>query len=50
MVYKRLYVQVILRVALLLLTCIVLGRIIFTQAYFHASVVISLMLFVETLE
>ncbi|MCP4313322.1 MAG: hypothetical protein GY790_18850 [Bacteroidetes bacterium] len=50
MVYKRLYVQVILRVVLLLSTCIVLSRIIFSQAYVHASIVVSIILIVETLE
>jgi len=50
MVYKRLYIQVIIRVALLLSTCIVLSRIIFSSAYVHASIVVSGILIIETLE
>ncbi len=50
MVYKRLYVQVILRVALLLSTCIVLARIMFSPEYLHASIVVLILLILETLE
>ena len=50
MVYKRLYIQVIIRVALLLSTCIVLARIIFSQEYVHSSIIVSGILIVETLE
>ncbi len=50
MVYKRLYIQVIIRVALLLSTCIVLARIMFSPAYVHASIVVLGILIVETLE
>ena len=50
MVYKRLYIQVIIRVALLLSTCIVLARIISSPEYVHASIVVSGILFLETLE
>jgi len=50
MVYKRLYIQVILRVVLLLATCIVLSRIIFSPGYVHASIVVSGILIFETLE
>ncbi len=50
MVYKRLYIQVIIRVALLLSTCIVLARIMFSAGYVHASIVVSGILIVETLE
>jgi len=50
MVYKRLYVQVILRVTLLLLTCIALTRIMFSPGYVHTSIVVSGLLIVETLE
>mgnify|MGYP001817595320 CR=1 FL=1 len=50
MVYRRLYIQIILRTALLLATCLVLGWIIHRPEYVHASIVISLLLFVETLE
>jgi nitrogen fixation/metabolism regulation signal transduction histidine kinase len=50
MVYKRLFIQVIIRVVLLLSTCIVLARIIFSAAYVHSSIVVSGILIVETLE
>lgn len=50
MVYKRLYVQVIIRVALILSTCIVLAKIIFMPGYVHASIVVSGILIYETLE
>lgn len=50
MVYKRLYIQVIIRVVLLLATCIVLSRIIFSSGYVHASIVVSGILLFETLE
>ena len=50
MVYKRLYIQVIIRVVLLLATCIVLSRIIFSPGYIHASIVVSGILIYETLE
>ena len=50
MVYKRLYIQVIIRVALLLSTCILLAKIMFSPAYVHASIVVSGLLIVETLE
>ncbi len=50
MVYKRLYIQVIIRVALLLSTCIVLAKIMFSPEYVHASIVVSGILIVETLE
>ena len=50
MVYKRLYIQVIIRVVLILLTCIVLSRIIFLPAYIHASIVVSGVLLFEILE
>jgi len=50
MVYKRLYIQVIIRVALLLLTCILLARIIFLPGYVHTSIVVFGILIVETLE
>lgn len=49
MVYKRLYIQVIIRVALLLSTCIVLARILFSPEYVHASIVVFGLLIVETL-
>jgi len=50
MVYKRLYVQVILRVVLLLITCIVLARIMFLPAYIHTSIAVSIILIVEIVE
>lgn len=50
MVYKRLYIQVIIRVVLILSTCIVLSRIIFSSGYIHASIVVSGILLFETLE
>ena len=50
MVYKRLFIQVIIRVVLLLSTCIVLARIMFSPAYIHSSIVVSGILIVETLE
>ena len=50
MVYRRLYFQVILRTALILMTCIVLGRIIFTPGYLHTSIAVSLLLIIETLD
>lgn len=50
MVYKRLFIQVIIRVVLLLSTCIVLARIMFSPAYVHSSIVVSGILIVETLE
>jgi len=50
MVYKRLYIQVIIRVALILSTCIVLSRIVFSSGYIHASIVVSGILIYETLE
>jgi signal transduction histidine kinase len=50
MVYKRLYIQVIIRVVLLLATCIVLSRIISLPGYVHASIVVSGILIFETLE
>lgn len=50
MVYKRLYIQVIIRVVLLLITCIVLARIMFSPEYIHASIVVAILLIVETLE
>jgi len=50
MVYKRLYVQVILRVVLLLATCILLSRILFSPEYIHTSIVVSIILIFETLE
>ena len=50
MVYKRLYIQVIIRVVLLLSTCIVLAKIMFSTEYIHASIVVSIVLVVETLE
>ena len=50
MVYKRLYIQIIIRVALLLSTCIVLARILFSPGYVHASIVVSGILIYETLE
>jgi len=50
MVYKRLYIQVIIRVVLLLSTCIVLSRIIFSSGYVHASIVVSGILIFQTLE
>ena len=50
MVYKRLYIQVIIRVALLLSTCIILARILFSPGYVHASIVVSGILIYETLE
>ncbi len=50
MVYKRLYVQVIIRIVLLLITCIVLARIMFSPEYIHASIVVSIILIVESLE
>ncbi len=50
MVYKRLYIQVIIRVALLLSTCIILAKIMFSPAYVHASIVVTGILIVETLE
>ena len=50
MVYKRLYIQVIIRVALLLLTCIILAKFIFSPGYVHTSIVVFLILIVETLE
>ena len=49
MVYKRLYIQVILRVVLLLATCILLSRILFSPEYVHASIFVSGLLIVETL-
>jgi len=50
MVYKKLYIQVIIRVLLILTTCIVLSRIIFSSGYVHASIVVSGILLFETLE
>lgn len=50
MVYKRLYIQVILRVALLLITCIALSRMWFSAQYAHASIVISGVLILEILD
>ena len=50
MIYKRLYFQVILRVVLLLLTCIILSRILFKAQYLHTSIVISCILVFEILE
>jgi signal transduction histidine kinase len=50
MVYRRLYIQIILRTALLLVSCIVLGWIILRPGYVHASIVVSLLLIAETLE
>jgi len=50
MVYKRLYIQVIIRVTLLLVTCILLAKIKFSPEYIHASIVVSIILIVETLE
>jgi nitrogen fixation/metabolism regulation signal transduction histidine kinase len=50
MVYKRLYIQVIIRVAFLLSTCIVLSRIIFSREYLHASIVVSGLLIFEIFE
>lgn len=50
MVYKKLYIQVIIRVALLLSTCILLSKIMFSPAYVHASIVVSIILIAETLE
>jgi len=50
MVYKRLYIQVIIRVALLLSTCIILARIMFSPGYIHASIVVSGLLIIETVE
>ncbi len=50
MVYKRLYIQVIIRVVFLLSTCIVLAKIMFSPGYVHASIVVSGLLIVETLE
>ena len=50
MVYKRLYIQVVVRVILLLLTCILLARIMFLQEYVHASIVVSGVLIFEILE
>ena len=50
MVYKRLFIQVIIRVVLLLSTCIVLARIMFSPAYVHSSIVVLGILIVETLE
>ena len=49
MVYKRLYIQVIIRVVFLLTTCIVLAKIIFSPEYIHASIVVSGLLILETL-
>lgn len=48
MVYKRLYFQVIVRVLMLLVTCMVLGSLFFSPSYLHASVVLSLLLVVQT--
>jgi len=50
MAYKRLYIQVIIRVAFLLSTCIILARIMFSPGYVHASIVVSGILIVETVE
>jgi len=50
MVYKRLYIQVVIRTILLLLTCILLARIMFLREYVHASIVVSGVLIIETLE
>jgi signal transduction histidine kinase len=50
MVYKRLYIHVIIRVALLLLTCIILAKFIFSPGYVHTSIVVFLILIIETLE
>ncbi len=50
MVYKRLFIQVIIRVALLLSTCFILVKIFFSPEYIHASIVVSGILIVETLE
>jgi len=50
MVYKRLYIQVIIRVALLLSTCIILARIMSSPGYIHASIVVSGLLIIETVE
>ena len=50
MVYKRLYIQVVIRAILLLLTCILLARIMFLREYVHASIVVSGVLIIETLE
>jgi two-component system nitrogen regulation sensor histidine kinase NtrY len=50
MVYKRLFIQVIIRVALLLSMCFILAKIFFSPEYIHASIVVSGILIVETLE
>jgi len=50
MVYKRLYIQLIIRVLLLLATCIALSRIIFSPQYFHTAIVLSVVLLIETIE
>jgi len=50
MVYKRLYIQVVIRTILLLLTCILLARIMFLREYVHASIVVSGVLIIEILE
>jgi two-component system, NtrC family, nitrogen regulation sensor histidine kinase NtrY len=50
MVYKRLYIQVIIRVILLLATCIVLSRILFDLHFVHTAIVLSAVLLIETME
>ncbi len=50
MVYKRLYILVIIRVILLLATCIVLSRIVFDPQFVHTAIVLSVVLLIETME
>lgn len=50
MVYKRLYVQVVIRVALLFITCLLLSMVAFSPQFIHTAIVLLGVLLLETLE
>jgi two-component system nitrogen regulation sensor histidine kinase NtrY len=50
MVYRKLFIQVILRVLIIVLTSFALSKLFFSDQYIHTSLVISLLLIVETIE
>jgi two-component system nitrogen regulation sensor histidine kinase NtrY len=50
MVFKKLYIQVIIRVLILLATSIVLSKVFFSTAYIHTTLVFVFLLILETAE
>jgi len=50
MVFRKLYIQVSIRIVIIVLTSLVLSRLLFSDQFIHTSLVICLLLIMETVE